>query len=211
MNCTVDAPTAEAIVDGQKFLEVIVAPGFEEAALATLKQRWSNVRLLATGPLPAPDERDPKETDMKRITGGLLIQERDLAPFETTTWRHTAGPEPNTRMLQELALAMIAVKHLKSNAVCLVNDQHLVGAGAGQMDRLAACRIAIDKAGDRARGAVVGSDAFFPFRDGPDRLIAAGVRAIVQPGGSKRDDETIAACEESGVTLMLTGRRHFRH
>ena len=107
--------------------------------------------------------------------------------------------------------AMIVVKHLKSNAICLVNDGMLVGAGAGQMDRLASCRIAIDKARDRAQGAIAGSDAFFPFRDGPDTLIAAGVRAIVQPGGSKRDDETIAACNDAGVTLLFTGRRHFRH
>ncbi|MEX0742285.1 MAG: bifunctional phosphoribosylaminoimidazolecarboxamide formyltransferase/IMP cyclohydrolase, partial [Phycisphaeraceae bacterium] len=122
-----------------------------------------------------------------------------------------AGPEPTEADLYDVQLAMTTVKHLKSNAVCMVNDGMLVGAGAGQMDRLASCRIAIDKAGERAKGAVVGSDAFFPFRDGPDLLIAAGVRAIVQPGGSKRDDETITACQEANVTLVFTGRRHFRH
>jgi len=163
------------------------------------------------GPLPAPGERDPGERDHKRITGGLLIQDRDLAPFDTAEWTHAAGPEPDAALLQEMRLAMITAKHLKSNAVCLVRDRMLVGAGAGQMDRLASCAIAIDKAGERARGAVAGSDAFFPFRDGPDKLIAAGVKAIAQPGGSRRDEDTVAACQEAGVTLMLTGRRHFRH
>jgi len=145
------------------------------------------------------------------VTGGMLVQQRDLATFDEAEWEHLAGPPPDADLRREARLAMIAVKHLKSNAVCLVHDQMLVGAGAGQMDRLASCRLAIEKAGDRARDATVGSDAFFPFRDGPDALIAAGVRAIVQPGGSKRDEDTIAVCHEAGVTLMFTGRRHFRH
>ncbi|MEX2672321.1 MAG: bifunctional phosphoribosylaminoimidazolecarboxamide formyltransferase/IMP cyclohydrolase [Phycisphaeraceae bacterium] len=210
-NRVVDKAAADAITDGQKFLEVIVAPGFKGDALQTLRDRWKNVRLLATGDLPAPEERDPREFDLKRITGGILAQQRDLASFDVEHWQHVAGPEPTEADLYDVQLAMTTVKHLKSNAVCMVNDGMLVGAGAGQMDRLASCRIAIDKAGEHAKGAVVGSDAFFPFRDGPDLLIAAGIRAIVQPGGSKRDDETIAACQDANVTLVFTGRRHFRH
>lgn len=210
-NRTVDVATAKSITEGQKFLEVILAPAFEPEALALISERWKNVRLLETGALPAPGERDTSELDIKKITGGLLIQERDLAPFETSEWEHAAGPAPDSDMLEQMRLAMVTVKHLKSNAVCLVNQHRLVGAGAGQMDRVASCNIAISKADEMAKGAVVGSDAFFPFRDGPDLLIDAGVRGIAQPGGSKRDDETIQACDDAGVTLMLTGRRHFRH
>jgi phosphoribosylaminoimidazolecarboxamide formyltransferase/IMP cyclohydrolase len=210
-NRPVDLPAANALVDGQKFLEVIVAPGYSDDALALLRQRWNNVRILDTGPLPSPENRDPAERDIKRITAGLLIQERDLAPFDPASWTHVAGPAPSSSLLEQMTVAMIAVKHLKSNAVCLVRDNMLIGAGAGQMDRLASCRIAIEKADDRAKGAVAASDAFFPFRDGPDQLIAAGVTAIVQPGGSKRDDETIAACNAANVSLVFTHRRHFRH
>ena len=211
LNRPVDVATAEKITEGQKFLEVIIAPSYEPKALELLQERWKNVRILETGTLPTPADRDPLETDIKRITGGLLVQDRDLAAFDTDQWTHAAGPEPDAALLGQAVAAMVVVKHLKSNAICLVNDNMLVGAGAGQMDRLASSRIAIDKAGDRAQGAVAGSDAFFPFRDGPDTLIAAGAKAIVQPGGSKRDDETIAACNEAGVTLLFTGRRHFRH
>lgn len=211
MNRIVDLATAEALVEGKKFLEVIVAPGYQPEALELLKSRWQNVRILETAPLPKPDQRDPAERDFKRIVGGLLVQERDLAPIDPRRWEHKAGPTPDAAVIEDMRLATIAVKHLKSNAVCLVRDGALVGAGAGQMDRVASCRIALDKAGNRARGASVGSDAFFPFRDGPDLLIKAGIQAIAQPGGSTRDAETIAACQEAKVTLMFTGQRHFRH
>ena len=211
VNRAIDLKTAQAIAEGKKFLEVIIAPAYEPDALALLQDRWSQVRILETGELPAPADRVATEHDYKRITGGLLAQQRDLAPFDPAEWEHQAGPAADAAALRQMRMAMIAVKHLKSNAVCLVNDDALVGAGAGQMDRVASCNLAITKAGDRAKGSVVGSDAFFPFRDGPDLLVAAGVKAICQPGGSKRDDETIAACEEAGVTLMFTGRRHFRH
>ncbi len=210
-NRPVTAATAAAITEGQKFLEVIIAPSFEPDALAALRARWQNVRILETGPLPAPGKRDPRELDMKRITAGLLVQDRDLAVFDVTEWQHAAGPAPTAADLDQLRFAMITAKHLKSNAVCIVNSSMLVGAGAGQMDRVASCNIAIAKAGERAKGGYVGSDAFFPFRDGPDLLIKAGVKAIAHPGGSKRDGDTVTACNDANVTLMLTGRRHFRH
>lgn len=210
-NRPVDADTAARIAEGQKFLEVIIAPDFDEPALRTLADRWANVRLLATGPLPAPDQRDASEMDAKRIVGGMLVQQRDLTPFDADQWSHQAGPAPDATALKQMRLAMMAVKHVKSNAITIVRDDGLVGAGAGQMDRVAACRLAAEKADDRAKGAAAASDAFFPFRDGPDVLIDAGVTAIVQPGGSKRDEETIAACNEVNVTLMFTGQRHFRH
>ena len=210
-NRTVDEPASKKIVEGRKFLEVVIAPEFDDDALELLRERWKNVRLIVTGPLPVPGKRDAREVDLKRITGGLLVQDRDLAAFDAGVWDHVAGPEPTDDDFVNLRLAMMAAKHLKSNAVSLVRDRMLIGGGAGQMDRLAGCRIAVEKAGDRARGACAGSDAFFPFRDGPDALIEAGVKAIIQPGGSRRDEETIEACRENNVTLLFTGRRVFRH
>jgi len=211
LNRPVDKATAEKIVEGQKFLEVIIAPDYADDALALIRERWKNVRIMATGALPSPADRDPGEMDMKKIAGGMLVQQRDLVSFDPKEWQHAAGPAPDDALLTQAKLAMIAVKHLKSNAVCLVRDNMLVGGGMGQVDRMNACKLAVERAHDRAKGAVAGSDAFFPFRDGPDLLIGAGASAIVQPGGSKRDDETIVACNEANVTLLFTGRRHFRH
>ncbi|MFA7235932.1 MAG: bifunctional phosphoribosylaminoimidazolecarboxamide formyltransferase/IMP cyclohydrolase [Phycisphaeraceae bacterium] len=215
LNRAVDLATAQKIVEGQKFLEVIIAPGYAADALRLLQQRWKNVRILETGPLPAPADRDPREVDIKKITGGLLVQQRDLTDFTPApgnkNWELKAGPKPDDKTLTDAMLAMIVAKHLKSNAVCLVRDGMLVGGGMGQVDRVASCRLAVMRAGDRAKGAVVGSDAFFPFRDGPDELIAAGVKAVVEPGGSVRDEDTVKACADAGVTLLFTGQRHFRH
>jgi len=210
LNRRVDLATAQRITAVKHKLDVILAPSYDPDALQLLRDRWKTTRLLEVGDLPAPSDRKPTIV-YKQITGGLLAQDRDLAPFDTATWKHVAGPTPGDAMLLDLKLAMIAVKHLKSNAVCLVKDAMLVGAGAGQMDRLASCRIAVDKATNRARGAAAASDAFFPFRDGPEILIHAGAQAIVQPGGSVKDEDTITACRDANVTLMFTGRRHFRH
>ena len=211
VNRNIDAPTAEAIGEGRKFLHVIIAPSYDPDAAKMLAERWKDVRIIEVGPLPTPADRSDAEMDIRRVTGGLLVQQPDLAPFDPAEWQHVAGPAPTGDDLHEMALAMITAKHLKSNAVCLVRDNMLVGGGMGQVDRVASCRLAIERAGDRAKGAVVGSDALFPFRDGPDLLIQAGARAIVQSGGSKKDDDVIAACNESNVTMMFTGRRHFRH
>lgn len=209
-NRIIDDATARRITEVTG-LDVIIAPGFEADAEQRLRQRWKNTRLLEVGPLPAPAQRDASARDMKRITGGLLVQNRDLAALDPNAWTHAAGPAASEDDQHQLWLATVAVKYLKSNAVCIVQDNMLVGAGAGQMDRLASCGIAVTKAGPRARGGFAASDGLFPFRDGPEQLIAAGVKAIVQPGGSKRDDETIAACQDAGVTMLLTGQRLFRH
>ncbi len=215
VNRNIDLATAEAITDGQKFLEVIVAPGYDDNALTLLSKRWKNVRLLAVGDLPRPIDRDANLLEVKTVLGGALVQQRDLIDMSPDRWEHKAGPEPTDDTLADLHLAWCCVKHVKSNAITLARGGALVGAGAGQMDRVESCKIAVHKSqaqGEaRAAGASAGSDAFFPFRDGPDVLISAGVKAIVQPGGSKRDDETIQACNDSGVTLMFTGKRHFRH
>ncbi len=212
-NRPVDLAAAQAITDGQKFLEVVVAPEYEPAALELLQQRWKNVRLLATGAL-AP-VAGARVFDFKKIVGGLLVQEADRIDMSCESWQHMAGPAPTDAQRVDLELAWRVVKHVKSNAISLARHGALVGAGAGQMDRVESCKIAIAKANvnnqQRSAGACAASDAFFPFRDGPDLLIAAGVKAIVQPGGSKRDEDTIAACNEKEVTLLFTGRRHFRH
>ena len=145
----------------------------------------------------------------------MLVQQRDAVDMSANAWQHVAGPAPDEATTETLVVAWCGAKHVKSNAIVIARNGALVGAGAGQMDRVESCKIAVAKSNargqNRTAGAVAASDAFFPFRDGPDVLIAAGVVAIVQPGGSKRDDETIAACNEAGVALLLTGRRHFRH
>ncbi|MEX0774708.1 MAG: bifunctional phosphoribosylaminoimidazolecarboxamide formyltransferase/IMP cyclohydrolase [Phycisphaeraceae bacterium] len=210
LNRKVDLATAQRITAVKHKLDVILAPSYEPEALRLMQERWKNTRLLEVGDLPSPDART-RDLALKQIAGGMLVQDKDLSPMDAAQWRHAAGPAPSAQDLLDLKLAMTAVKHLKSNAVCLVKDAMLVGAGAGQMDRLACCRIAVDKAGDRARGAAAASDAFFPFRDGPDILINAGITRIVQPGGSVKDADTIAACNDAGVTMLLTGQRHFRH
>ncbi len=221
LNREVDLATAEAITGqqrgggGARFLEVILAPSYEHDALELLRERWKNVRLLAVGELPGASHRDPRQVDIKSIAGGILAQQRDLAEMTPDEWQHAAGPPAEAGVLSSLHVAWVAVKHVKSNAIVIAKLGALVGVGAGQMDRVESCKIAVAKANsggkDRSQGAVAASDAFFPFRDGPDVLIQAGVRAIVQPGGSKRDQDTIDACNEAEVTLLLTGRRHFRH
>lgn len=218
LNRVVDDATAASLLTGHKFLEVILAPDYAPTALSMLQDRWKNVRILATGPLPAPEQRDPATPDIKAILGGFLLQQRDTADMSNKGWTQVSGPDPTPRDLVDLQLAWAVCKHVKSNAIVLARDGAIVGVGAGQMDRVESSKIAIAKANattatsvPRSTGSVCASDAFFPFRDGPDLLIAAGVRAIVQPGGSKRDDETISACRDANIPLFFTGRRHFRH
>jgi phosphoribosylaminoimidazolecarboxamide formyltransferase/IMP cyclohydrolase len=211
VNHPIDRETAEHICQGQKFLEVIVAPGYDDAALEQLGARWKNVRLLAVEePRPAPGD----EMSYRSIPGGMLAQQRDTVTADPGNWRHAAGPAPDDAVMADAAFAWTVVKHLKSNAVALAVDGRFLGGGCGQVDRVSACRQAIEKAGcvEASRGPLVAaSDAFFPFPDGPKLLIDAGTRCIVHPGGSKRDQETLDLCNESGVTCLLTGVRHFRH
>ncbi len=219
LNQQVDLDTATRITGpgpqgNPKFVEVILAPGYDDDALEMLQQRWKNVRLLAVGPVAPPDP--PTSTiEFRSITGGVLAQQSDLTDMDPHRWRLAAGPKPSQAVMTTLHVAWCAAKHVKSNAITIARDSALAGAGAGQMDRVESCKIAVAKANagqqNRTQGAVAASDAFFPFRDGPDVLIAAGIQAMVQPGGSKRDDETIAACDQANVSLLFTGRRHFRH
>ena len=209
-NRTVDAATAEVLAEPDRFVEAIIAPDYEPAALEilTTKPKWkANVRLLKLGPFPPADAG----LQFRPIDGGLLVQEPDNQPDPEAEWRVATALPVADALLQELRFAWTLCRFVKSNAIVLCKDRSLLGAGAGQMSRVDSVEISIRKAGERARGSVLASDAFFPFADSIHEAARAGVAAIIQPGGSKRDDEVIAACNQHGLPMILTGRRHFRH
>ncbi len=196
----VDEVTAESI--GEKFVEVVVARGFEDLALRALSAR-KNLRVLSA-PLP-----DMTAIDVRGIESGLLIQERD--GFADELWRTVSEKDPTDGELDALRFAWITCAHAKSNAVVIANGKEAVGVGAGDQSRVGAAERAVLKAGARAIGAVAASDAFFPFPDGIEVLADAGVRAIVQPGGSRNDGAVIEAANDRGLSMVFTGIRHFRH
>jgi len=209
-NRPIDAATAEILAAPGLFIEAIVAPDFEPAALQilTTKPKWkANVRLLAAGPLDAP----PTAIGLRQIEGGMLVQETDTAADPEAEWKVVTQRSPDDALLADLRFGWAVVRHVKSNAIALAKGTALVGCGAGQMSRVDSVEIAIQKAGPRAKGAILASDAFFPFPDSIHRAAAAGIAAIIQPGGSVRDDEVIAAANEHGIPMIFTGRRHFRH
>jgi phosphoribosylaminoimidazolecarboxamide formyltransferase/IMP cyclohydrolase len=190
------------------FTEVIVAPGYDEGAVEILQGK-KNIRILEC-PM---DQRVPG-AEIRTISGGLLMQHADRvdAPGDDpSAWTLAAGRPASPEVLADLAFAWKACRAVKSNAILLAADGASVGVGMGQVNRVDSCRLAVQRAGDRARGSVAASDAFFPFEDGPQILIDAGVSAIVQPGGSVRDQLTIEAAEKAGVTMYFTGTRHFFH
>jgi phosphoribosylaminoimidazolecarboxamide formyltransferase/IMP cyclohydrolase len=190
------------------FTEVLVAPGFDEGTVEILQGK-KNIRLLRA---PA---YAPRPAEWRQVTGGVLVQAADRIDADgddPATWRLAAGDAADEATLRDLAFAWRAVRAVKSNAILLAKDGATVGVGMGQVNRVDSAQLAVTRAGaERARGSVAASDAFFPFADGPRILLEAGVRAIVQPGGSIRDEEVVAACKEAGVTLYLTGTRHFFH
>ncbi len=210
LNRPVDAATAEAMVPRQ-FVEVVIAPEFTPEALEilTTKPKWkTNVRLLAVGawqPIPRG------ALYVKNVLGGLLLQDYDSVGWEPGTLTVASKRAPTAAELVDLEFAWLVCKHLTSNAICIVRERELVGAGAGQMSRVNSTWIAASLAKDRAKGGVAASDAFFPFPDGLQNLINAGVTAVVQPGGSKGDAAVIAAADAAGIAMVLTGKRHFRH
>ena len=188
--------------------EVIIAPAYDPDALERLSKR-KNTRILLAKPRPAHPgvERRP-------VSGGMLLQTADAidAPGDDpANWTLAAGDPVDDATMADLVFAWRAVRAVKSNAILLASGGATVGVGMGQVNRVDSCRLAVSRAGDRAAGSVAASDAFFPFNDGPEVLIEAGVKAIVEPGGSIRDEETIALAKERGVTLYLTGTRHFAH
>ncbi|MDR2895143.1 MAG: bifunctional phosphoribosylaminoimidazolecarboxamide formyltransferase/IMP cyclohydrolase [Propionibacteriaceae bacterium] len=189
------------------FTEVLIAPGFEPAALELLLKK-KNLRILQAGPYPAGG------LELRPISGGALVQQPDridAAGDDPNSWTLAAGSAVSAPVLDDLVFAWRAVRSVKSNAILLAHDQASVGVGMGQVNRVDSCRLAVERAGDRARGAVAASDAFFPFADGAQILLDAGVAAIVEPGGSIRDADTVAACQAAGVALYFTGTRHFFH
>jgi phosphoribosylaminoimidazolecarboxamide formyltransferase / IMP cyclohydrolase len=214
VNRPVDRSTAERLCVPGRFIEAIVAPSFEPDAfkLLTTKPTWKNsVRLLALEASIGPDGPKAAGFDLRRVEGGLLVQDWDAMEADPAAGTVASKRPPTESERASLGFAWRVCQAVKSNAIVLASGRQLIGVGAGQMSRLDSVRIAVSKAGEKARGAVLASDAFFPFRDGPDVAASAGVTALIQPGGSKRDDETVQACDEHGLAMILTGRRHFRH
>ncbi|MEX1025459.1 MAG: bifunctional phosphoribosylaminoimidazolecarboxamide formyltransferase/IMP cyclohydrolase [Planctomycetota bacterium] len=212
-NRPLDLASAKFLVAGGRFVEAIVAPAFETDAeeLLRTKPKWGkNVRLLATGPF-GPAARPAGSREVRPILGGFLVQDRDLAADSVDDLTTATERAPSDEQLEGLLFASKVAKHVKSNAIVLAQGRTVVGVGAGQMSRVDAVQLACHKAGDRAPGAVLASDAFFPFPDGPEAALAAGIVALLQPGGSIRDDAVIATCNARGAAMVLTGRRHFRH
>lgn len=209
-NRPVDVATAELLATPGLFVEAIVAPDFEPAAreILTTRPKWkNNVRLMKVGPLNAP----PATINFRQIEGGMLAQQADVLPDLPAEWKVVTQAQPTAAMRADLAFGWAIVRHVKSNAIVLAKDASLIGCGAGQMSRVDSVEIAIAKAGERAAGSVLASDAFFPFPDSIHKAAAARVAAIIQPGGSVKDAEVIAACNEHQIPLLFTGLRHFKH
>jgi phosphoribosylaminoimidazolecarboxamide formyltransferase/IMP cyclohydrolase len=207
-NAPVDADAAALVAAGDTFFEGVVAPQFSPAAVDLLrgKPRWGkSVRLLETGPVAAAR---PAGLQVRSIRDGVLVQTSDDGL--SATLKPVAG-SPTEEQERDLLFAWAVCKHVRSNAIVLARDEQVVGVGAGQMSRLDAAFLAVRKAGGRARGSVAASDAFFPFPDAVRTLVDAGVTAVIQPGGSVRDDEVVAVARERGVPMLFTGMRHFRH
>jgi phosphoribosylaminoimidazolecarboxamide formyltransferase/IMP cyclohydrolase len=208
VNRELDAATASAIVDRQ-FVEVIIAPSIHEDALAITASK-KNVRVLSTGNW----NQALAGFDFKRVNGGLLVQERDLGMVTAGDLKVVTERTPTDAEIRDLLFAWKVAKMVKSNAIVYARDQHTIGVGAGQMSRINSARIAAIKAehaGLAVQGSVMASDAFFPFRDGIDNAAGVGISAVIEPGGSMRDDEVIAAANEHGMAMVFTGMRHFRH
>jgi phosphoribosylaminoimidazolecarboxamide formyltransferase/IMP cyclohydrolase len=206
LNRAVDVETARVLAE--TFLECVVAPTFEPGALELLRAK-KNLRLLATGAWLGPEHR---ELSFKRVGGGLVAQDRDArAAADVQAARQVSQRAATAAELEALGFAWRVCKHVKSNAIVFAKGQRTVGVGAGQMSRVVSVEIAVKKAGDEARGAVLASDAFFPFADGVEAAARAGITAVIQPGGSVKDDEVIAAADRAGMAMLLTGVRHFRH
>jgi phosphoribosylaminoimidazolecarboxamide formyltransferase/IMP cyclohydrolase len=224
VNRTVDVELARTIMESYGrfgkalgasgfFAEVIVAPRFNEDAveiIRTLKVWGSRVRLIETGPIDRA-RIDASEFDVRHIVGGLLLQKRDLVGWEPNVLTFPTKLRPTPEQLEDLRIAWLVAKHAKSNTIVLSKNRRILGIGVGQMNRLESGLIAVKHAGSETKGAAMASDAFFPFPDNVDNAAEAGIAAIVQPGGSKKDDEVIAAADKYGIAMVFTGKRHFRH
>jgi len=197
---------AEINARGQ-FVEVIIAPEYDEAALELLKQK-KNIRVLRTGGIRRPQDRG---LELRKVEGGMLVQEFDVVAEERSTFTVPTKRQPTKDEMEQLLFAWKAAKSVKSNCILLVKGYASIGVGAGQMSRVDSAKIAVEKAGDKAVGSVCASDAFMPFPDALEVVAAGGCTAIIQPGGSIRDDEVIKVADEMGIAMVFTGHRHFRH
>ncbi len=195
------------------FAEVIIAPKYTPEALniiRTLKSWGERVRLLETGEI-TKETLNTAEYDLRCIAGGMLLQQRDLVGWEAENLTFPTKAKPTPQQLEDLRIAWLIAKHVKSNTITLVKDKNLVGVGAGQMNRIESGLLAFKMAGYAAKGAAMGSDAFFPFPDNVENAAKFGIACVVQPGGSKKDDEVIAAADKAGIAMVFTGKRHFKH
>ena len=205
-NRTVTAEMVEHINDNELFVEVLIAPDFEPAAIELLKEK-PNLRVLATGGVDAPGA----EPEFSTVDGGVLIQDIDIVSEDPSTFTVPTKRKPTEKEMDDLLFAWKVVKGVKSNAILVAKDHAGIGMGPGQPNRVDSCEIACKRAGEACKGAVAASDAFFPFRDNIDVLASYGITAIIQPGGSLRDEESIEACDDLGIAMVFTGHRHFRH
>jgi len=207
LNRKVDKQAAEELLKAD-FIECIIAPGFDKKALDMLKVK-KNLRILDVPPFSA--KRDENELDYKGVTGGMLVQDRDLKDFDIENLKVATKKKPTKAQMESLLFAWKVAKHVKSNSIVLCKGKVTVGVGAGQMSRVVSVEIAAKKAGKFAKGSCLAGDAFFPKEDGVIAAAKAGVKAIIQPGGSIRDAETIKAADKYGLAMVLTGFRHFKH
>ena len=224
LNRKVDVELAQTIMESYSrfgkalgaagfFAEVIIAPEFDADAveiIRTLKAWGARVRLLETGPIDS-GQIDCGEYDARCIIGGMLLQKRDLIGWEPDVLTYPTKARPTKEQLKDLRIAWLVGKHTKSNTIVLVKNRKVWGVGAGQMNRIESGLIAFKRAGDESKGSAMASDAFFPFQDNVENAAKAGVTAIVQPGGSKKDDEVIAVADKHGIAMVFTGKRHFKH
>lgn len=207
LNRAVDPDTATRMAD--EFFEVIIAPGFDEEATQILSRKKQLRLLQMKAPEPAP--RGARKFNVRVISGALLVQDEDSEPDEETAWQIVTKRQPTEQELRDLRFAWEVVRHVKSNAIVLAKDEMVLGIGAGQPNRVESVCIAVKKAGAKSSGAVLASDAFFPFADGLEEATRAGVSAVIQPGGSVRDQEVIAAADSATIAMIFTGVRHFKH
>lgn len=205
LNRTVDIKTAEEM--NKIFIEIVIAPEYEEAALEALKSK-KNIRILQLKELQQPNE---KQLELRTVSGGLLLQEEDVKDFEMSDLRVATNRKPTEEEIKELLFAWKAVKHVKSNAIVIAKNQMTLGIGPGQTNRIWAAQMSLERAGEGAKGAVLASDAFLPFDDVVQAAAKAGITAIIQPGGSLKDQDSIDACNKHGIAMVFTGMRHFKH
>ena len=205
-NRTVTAEMVEHINENKLFVEVLIAPDFEPEALELLRAK-ANLRVLATHGI----DQLGSELEIRTVEGGVLVQEVDVVTEDPASFTVPTKRQPTEKEMDDLLFAWKVVKGVKSNAILVAKDHAGIGMGPGQPNRVDSCEIACKRAGDACKGAVVASDAFFPFRDNIDVLASYGITAIIQPGGSIRDEESIQACDEHGIAMVFTGKRHFRH